>query len=68
MLACALGCDELFQRGYIIVDGYGVVKPGRDAETDALQSIVDRLVGRKCTAYNTRTAVDFAERLKLVMA
>ncbi|TFC50852.1 hypothetical protein E3O47_07540 [Cryobacterium sp. TMT2-17-1] len=68
MLACALGCDELFELGYVIVDEYGVVKPGRNAETDALQSVVDRLVGGKCTAHNSKTADDFADRLKLVMA
>lgn len=68
MLACTLGCDELFERGYVIVDGFGVVGAGRDSETDALQSVVDQLVSRQCTAHNTRTANDFADRLKLVMA
>lgn len=68
MLACALGCDQLFELGYVSVDEYGVVKPGRDAETAALQSIFDRLAGRNCTAHNTRTADDFADRLKLVLA
>lgn len=68
MLACALGCDELFERGYIIVDESGVVKPGRDAKTGALQSIVDGLVDGKCTAHNTKTAGDFADRAKLVIA
>ncbi|MDH6238203.1 hypothetical protein H4V99_002948 [Cryobacterium sp. CG_9.6] len=68
MLACALGCDQLFELGYVIVDEDGVAKPGRDAETSALQSIVDQLVDRKCAAHNTRTARDFADHLKLVMA
>lgn len=68
MLACALGCDELFERGYIIVDGDGMVGAGRHAETDALRTIVNQLDSRKCTAHNARTANDFADRLKLVMA
>lgn len=68
MLACALGCDQLFELGYVIVDEDGLAKPGRDAETAALQSIIDRLVGNKCTAHSTRTARDFADHLKLVMA
>lgn len=68
MLACALGCDHLFELGYVVVDGGGVAKAGRDAETESLQSIVERLVGRKCTAHNAKTAKDFADRLMLVMA
>jgi hypothetical protein len=68
MLACELGCDQLFELGYVIVDEHGVAKPGRDAETSALQAIVDRLVGRKCTAHNARTARDFADHRKLVRA
>lgn len=68
MLACALGCDQLFELGYVIVDEHGIAKTGREAESDALQSIVERLVGRRCTAHNTKTAGDFADRLILVTA
>ncbi|WP_156891551.1 hypothetical protein [Agromyces subbeticus] len=67
MLACSLGCDDLFELGYVLVDTSGVVKPGRDAETDALQSVVDRVVGRTCTAHNTKTAGDFADRATLIL-
>lgn len=67
MLACALGCDDLFERGYITVNGSGVVSAGRELETHALDEAVARLVGRKCAAHNVKTAGDFAERLKLVL-
>lgn len=68
MLACSLGCDHLFELGYVIVDEHGTLKSGRKAETDPLRLIVDGLVGRECTAHNIRTADDFADHVRLVMA
>lgn len=68
MLACSLGCDELFELGYVIVDGSGVVRPGRPAESDALQDVVDQLVNRTCSAHSKRTAADFAKHATLVLA
>ena len=67
MLACALGCDALFEAGYIVVDGRGVIIAGREANSDYLSSIVQHLEGRRCKAHNERTASDFADRMKLVV-
>lgn len=68
MLACSLGCDDLFEFGYVIVDGAGLVRPGRVPETPALESAVDALSSRICTAHNHRTAADFAARATLILA
>lgn len=59
MLICALGCDALFEWGYIVVDATGHVGPGRPAETKDLEAAMDRLVGKICTVHNASTATNF---------
>ena len=68
MLACSLGCDELFELGYILVDQLGVVQLGRPADTAALRVAVEQLASARCTAHNERTASDFASHARLVLA
>ncbi|WP_188539418.1 MrcB family domain-containing protein [Kocuria dechangensis] len=59
MLVCALGCDALFECGYIVVDANGQVCRGRAAETKGLERAVDRLIGRTCTAHDVSTVANF---------
>lgn len=66
MLACSLGCDALFETAYIVVDDAGVIRFGRPTESEALRELLDGLVGRSCTAFNGRTAANFAARRRLV--
>lgn len=68
MLVCALGCDVLFEWGYITVDEGGTVRRGRAAETNALRDAVDLLIGKKCSAHNKLTAPQFAERARLTQS
>ena len=67
MLVCSLGCDALFEWGYIIVDSHGKILPGVPAGTQPLSDAVARLIGRTCTAHNEQTADGFNEhrRMKL---
>lgn len=59
MLACLLGCDALFEEGYVVVDADGVVHAAQPAE-GALAEAVTHLVGRTSDAHNERTAPYFA--------
>ncbi len=68
MLACSLGCDELFEQGYLVVDDDGRVRPGRSTDSTALQSVIDELADGLCTAHSTTTAADFARHRRLVRA
>ena len=68
MLACSLGCDELFELGYLVVDDEGIVRTGRATDSEALQTAVNQLVNGASTAHNTKTAVDFAKHARLVFA
>ena len=61
MLACALGCDVLFEWGYIVVDESGTVRPGTKNSTPELQASIAELDGRRCTAHTPQTASRFAE-------
>lgn len=66
MLICSLGCDALFEWGYIYVDVGGKVRRGCPAETDHVRDAVDLLIGKTCRAYDEFTASNFAVHAELV--
>lgn len=57
--ACALGCDELFEHGYLVVDDAGRVAAGRPATGD-LGDAVAALAGRACPAHGRDSREHFA--------
>ena len=59
MLACTLGCDALFEAGYLIVAADGHVVSGRPPSMDAVAVAVTERVGNTCTAYSPLTADRF---------
>lgn len=65
MLVCNLGCDALFEWGYVVVDSSGRITAGRPQETEALSTAVDSLIDRQCWAHNKHTAANFAEHRRL---
>lgn len=65
MLVCHLGCDALFEWGYLIVDSTGRVRSCRKAETASVQSAVDARAGRICSAHNSSTSSKFAAHARL---
>jgi hypothetical protein len=66
MLVCTLGCDALFEWGYVIVNSKGEIRPGLRAAQPAVRGAVDDLAGRKCSRFNARTAAHFAARAAAV--
>jgi len=61
MSACRLGCDELFERSYIHVDGSGAVTVNTasvEGHQD-LKSHAQTLSGRKCAIHDSETEVFF---------
>ncbi len=66
MLLCALGCDVLFEWGYVVVDNHGIVRVGRDPASSEVANRVATLAGRPCKGYNARTADHFAVRGEVV--
>lgn len=65
LLACTLGCDALFERGYIAVDGSGRVISQRPTENEALLGAVSALVGRDVDAHTDASAPRFAQHRAL---
>ncbi|WP_427018756.1 hypothetical protein ACQCSX_09605 [Pseudarthrobacter sp. P1] len=68
MLICALGCDALYEWGYILVGEDGRIHAGQPAETKRIEDAVDVLVGKLCSAFNEHTAESFAENSRLMLA
>ncbi|MFD9668519.1 hypothetical protein ACFWAY_44260 [Rhodococcus sp. NPDC059968] len=59
MLVCTLGCDTLFEQGYLTVDRTGTIIGGRTPSHPALVDVVHTLVGRPCAAYTDARADAF---------
>jgi hypothetical protein len=61
MCACTLGCDHLFELGYVYVDGAGVTRAVARANAPAaLSAAVAALEGRICTAHTGSSGPYFA--------
>jgi len=61
MFACTLGCDHLFELGYIYVDGAGVVQARSDVSvTQDLKEAIERVRGRICSEHTTASGPYFA--------
>ena len=53
MAACALGCDAVFERGYVQVSAEGIVEAGPMQEGgEHLQGFIDYLVGRNVVVFS----------------
>jgi hypothetical protein len=59
-LACVLGCDGLFERGYLVVREDGLVSAGRQHGSSEVGLHLASLIGRTCSAWNERTRSNFS--------
>ncbi|WP_017605021.1 hypothetical protein [Nocardiopsis alkaliphila] len=59
MNACVLGCDSLFEHGFVYVDVDGYIHASGQVRTGALVTAVERLGGR-CSAFSEKNAHYFA--------
>ncbi|MFE1099025.1 hypothetical protein ACFW4K_00810 [Nocardiopsis alba] len=59
MFACVLGCDSLFEHGYVYVDADGLIHASNQVGDGALATAVTRL-GESCTAFSEKSAPYFA--------
>lgn len=65
MLACLLGCDALFEHGYIAVDATGTIVEGRPTSVDALTNARAELIGSPCPAFTPGRAASFKAHRQL---
>lgn len=66
MPACRLGCDELYERGYLTVNQRGTVIAASVALPAAVVQILESLEGRACSAHSEGSAKYFAEHQESV--
>jgi hypothetical protein len=59
MLICLLGCDALFEYGYVVVDEGGVIAPGRTTHHPTLTAEVTKRVGNKSPAWSDSNSLAF---------
>ena len=59
MAVCTLGCDELFERGYLTVDPTGIICSGTTSSSPDLSTFTSGLVGRRCTHFRPESAAYF---------
>ncbi|WP_315914254.1 hypothetical protein [Arthrobacter sp. lap29] len=55
MLVCVLGCDSLYEKGYISVDDQGFVRTSAKA-LGPLSDIIKKFEGLSCTKFSTQSA------------
>ncbi|WP_457265798.1 hypothetical protein [Pseudomonas sp. P5_C3] len=61
MPICLLGCDRLFENGYIYIDDKGIIQAAKHAKPMAeLKAVIDSLVGNLCTAWGVASEPYFS--------
>ncbi|WP_150241137.1 hypothetical protein [Nocardiopsis quinghaiensis] len=60
MFACVLGCDSLFEHGYVYVDADGAIRPAAQSEDSADLTVAVGRLGATCTAHTDASADYFA--------
>ncbi|MGW6726007.1 hypothetical protein ACWF9G_08895 [Nocardia sp. NPDC055029] len=59
MLICVLGCDALFEHGYVVVDAAGNIIAGRSSSHSSVIDTVRVFIGQRCPAYTPERAEAF---------
>ena len=60
MPVCKVGCDDFFEKGYILVDSNGAIKENPKIEySSELRKIMKEIVGKRCTHFSKDTAQFF---------
>jgi len=67
MPICKVGCDELFEKGYLIIDSEGYIKENDSKQyTSDLSKFIKNIVGNKCEYFNEHTSKYFQYKYDLV--
>ena len=66
MPLCKLGCDELFEKGFILVDKKGLVERNQSKDiTPDLETYLSEVEGNTCSHFNNFTEGFFLHRYKV---
>jgi hypothetical protein len=69
MPVCKIGCDDFFERGYLVIDRTGAVKvnEARNISTDLRRILAER-EGKRCSHFNAETSTYFEQKRSFVAA
>jgi len=63
MPVCKLGCDDLYEKGYIVVDDQGFIKTNNSRRNpNELVEFINQYEGKKCLYHNSETSEYFKSR------
>jgi hypothetical protein len=69
MPVCKIGCDDFFERGYLIIDQTGAVKVNEAANISTdLRRILAEREGKICSHFNAETSTYFEQKQSFVTA
>ena len=67
MPICKIGCDELFEKGYLRVGSNGIIEKNESISySDDLLSFVENFIGTKCDYFNANTKKYFEFKYELI--
>jgi len=56
MPVCKVGCDDFYEKGYILVDQSGVIQINEEMYySDELETVLSELTGKRCTHFSQET-------------
>ena len=65
MPVCKVGCDDFFEKGYLIVDQSGVIQINKEMQySDELETVLSELTGKRCTHFSQETEDFFSYKWK----
>ena len=65
MPVCKVGCDDFFEKGYLIIDQSGVIQINEEITySSELRTVLSELNQKRCTHFNEETEVFFSYKRK----
>ena len=62
MPLCKLGCDDLFEKKYLIVDSEGMIQKNEERIGSELENFLEQYKNKKCLHFNEETKLYFKNR------
>lgn len=59
MPMCKFGCDELYEKGYIVVDNGKIKSTDKGNRTESMDKYIEHIIGRTCSYWNENNSKYF---------
>ena len=69
MPVCKIGCDDFFEKGFVVVDPSGCIRVNHALDSsDDLKNVLAELDGKRCTYFNNESRDFFASKRECTKA